>query len=105
VSAKPGKTEPYGEVISRLKEIVESLEGGELSLEESLERFAEGVKLVKAGEGLLSAAEKKIEQLLADDRVVPLEVKDGGAAPPAAVPVQQKNVPVAAGPPRTTSAR
>ena len=79
MTGKSGKSEPYGEVISRLKEIVESLEGGELSLEESLERFAEGVKLVKTGEGLLSAAEKKIEQLLADDRVAPLEVKEPGA--------------------------
>jgi exodeoxyribonuclease VII small subunit len=91
VTAKNGKTEPYGEVISRLKEIVESLERGELPLEESLERFAEGVKLVKNGEGLLAAAEKKIEQLLQDDRVVPLEVKEGGAAPaPAAAPAQAR---------------
>jgi exodeoxyribonuclease VII small subunit len=89
VTAKNGKNEPYGEVISRLKEIVESLERGELPLEESLERFAEGVKLVKNGEGLLAAAEKKIEQLLADDRVAPLEVKEGGAAAPPPAPAQK----------------
>ena len=89
MTAKNGKNEPYGEVISRLKEIVDSLERGELPLEESLERFAEGVKLVKTGEGLLAAAEKKIEQLLADDRVAPLEVKEGGAQAPAAPPAQK----------------
>src|SRR5688572_10456256 len=37
----------YGEVVTRLQEIVESLEGGQLSLEVSLEKFAEGVQLVK----------------------------------------------------------
>lgn len=96
MTAKNGKTEPYGEVISRLKEIVESLERGELPLEDSLERFAEGVKLVKAGEGLLAAAEKKIEQLLADDGVAPLEVKQGGAPAPAAAAPARPAAPKAA---------
>ena len=30
----------YGDVVTRLQEIVEALEGGELSLEDSLDRFA-----------------------------------------------------------------
>ncbi len=90
MSAKAPAKEPYGEVVSRLKEIVDALEGGELSLEESLERFAEGVKLVKSGEQLLSQAEKKIEQLLADDRVAPLDVKDGAAPPRAEKPAARR---------------
>jgi exodeoxyribonuclease VII small subunit len=57
----------YGEVVARLQQIVESLEGGQLSLEESLERFAEGVRLVRQGEGILAEAEKRIEQLLSED--------------------------------------
>jgi len=57
----------YGEVVARLQEIVESLEGGSLSLEASLEKFAEGVQLVKRGEKLLAEAEKRVEQLLSDD--------------------------------------
>ncbi len=96
MSAKAPKSEPYGEVVSRLKEIVESLEGGELSLEESLERFAEGVKLVKSGEQLRSQAEKKIEQLLADDRVAPLEVKENGAPPARAEKAPARRPPPAA---------
>ncbi len=72
----------YGDVVARLQEIVEALEGGELSLEESLERFGEGVQLVKQGEKLLADAEKRIEQLLSEDgRTAPLKVPEGEAAP------------------------
>ncbi len=60
-------TSGYGDVVARLQEIVESLEGGTLSLEASLEKFAEGVQLVKRGEKLLAEAEKRVEQLLSDD--------------------------------------
>ena len=46
-------------------------------LEESLERFAEGINLVRQGEGLLTDAEKRIEQLLSDDgRTAPIDVKE-----------------------------
>lgn len=72
----------YDDVVKRLEAIVASLEGGELSLEDSLERFAEGINLVKQGEGLLSDAEKRIEQLLTEDgQTAPIEVKDLPTAP------------------------
>ncbi len=76
----------YGEVVSRLQSIVEALEAGELTLEDSLERFAEGVQLVKQGERLLADAEKRIEQLLTEDgRTAPLKLPEG-AEPVAAAP-------------------
>ena len=72
----------YGEVVARLKQIVEALEAGELSLEESLERFGEGITLVKQGEKLLADAEKRIEQLVSEDgRTAPLKLPD--TEPPA----------------------
>jgi exodeoxyribonuclease VII small subunit len=72
----------YDDVVKRLEAIVASLEGGELSLEESLERFAEGIALVKQGEGLLTDAEKRIEQLLTEDgQTAPIEVRELPAAP------------------------
>jgi exodeoxyribonuclease VII small subunit len=80
----PGGKGQYDEVVKRLEAIVESLEGGSLSLEDSLERFAEGITLVKQGEALLSDAEKRIEQLLSEDgKTAPIEVKEsvGQAAP------------------------
>lgn len=77
----------YGQVVERLQAIVEALEGGELSLEESLERFSEGIQLVKQGERLLADAEKRIEQLVSEDgRTAPLKVPETSDAPAAAAP-------------------
>lgn len=87
--------EQYSDVVQRLQALVEQLEGGGLSLEDSLEKFAEGIQLVRKGEKLLSEAEKRIEQLLSDDsgnKVVPLELKETGASEPAQkkAPAQQQ---------------
>jgi exodeoxyribonuclease VII small subunit len=97
--AKSG-TEPYAEVVTRLRAIVEALESGSLPLEASLERFAEGVQLVKRGEKLLSDAEKRIEQLVSEDgRTAPLSPDDPAASPgrgpkkPARVPDADEDVP------------
>lgn len=71
----------YGQVVERLQGLVEALESGELSLEESLERFAEGIALVKQGEKLLADAEKRIEQLMSEDgRVAALKVPESAEA-------------------------
>ena len=91
----------YGDVVSRLQQIVEALEGGELSLEDSLDRFSEGITLVKQGEGILSDAEKRIEQLLSEDgRTAPLKVPEGNVEPPASPskPVVKKPVAAPAAP-------
>ena len=53
----------FEEAFERLSEIVELLETGEAGLEESLELYAEGMKLVQLCGQKLTEAEKKIEQL------------------------------------------
>jgi exodeoxyribonuclease VII small subunit len=53
--------------IKRLTEIVQTLERGDLSLEESLRLFEEGVKLSRVSQERLDGAEKRVEQLLAVD--------------------------------------
>ena len=50
--------------IERLQTIVEELEGGSLSLEESIARYEEGVKLSKRLTHTLDEAEKRSERLL-----------------------------------------
>lgn len=98
MAAKEKTGEQYSDVVGRLQALVEQLEGGGLSLEDSLEKFAEGIQLVRKGEKLLSEAEKRIEQLLSDDsgaKVVPLELKEGGAASEGQP--QKKPAPVALG--------
>jgi exodeoxyribonuclease VII small subunit len=51
----------------RLAAIVRQLEGGELSLEQSLRLFEEGIALVRTAQRQLEHAEKRVEELLAID--------------------------------------
>jgi len=63
----PTEAPSFELAIKRLTEIVQFLERGELSLEESLRLFEEGVKLSRASQARLDAAEKRVDQLLAVD--------------------------------------
>lgn len=53
----------FEDALKQLEEIVSKLEGGELSLEESMAAFEQGTKLCKFCNAKLTEAEKKIEQL------------------------------------------
>lgn len=67
-------TEGYDVVLARLRKVVERLEAGSLSLEESLTIYEQGVGLVKRGHQLLEGAEKRVELLVAGGaRAVPLD--------------------------------
>jgi exodeoxyribonuclease VII small subunit len=52
--------------LKQLEEIVQRLEKGELSLEESLKLYEEGIQLSRLCHGKLEEAEGKIEVLLKD---------------------------------------
>lgn len=70
------ETRPFEEILGRLEQVVDKLEGGELPLEESLAIFEEGVRLSRAGAQRLDAAERRVEELLATNeglKTVPLE--------------------------------
>jgi len=54
----------FEEGLKRLEKIVEELEGGNLSLDESLEKYEEGIRLSKACAKKLEVARKKVEILL-----------------------------------------
>ena len=81
--------------IERLQTIVEELEGGSLSLEESISRYEEGVKLSRRLTQTLDQAEKRIERLStgADGEPVtePMELEGEPAdePKPAAKPVRE----------------
>ena len=53
----------FEKALERLEKIVAALEGGELSLDEALKRYEEGVKLSRACSKKLNETEKKIEML------------------------------------------
>ena len=62
--------------LRRLEEVVAELEGGRLSLEDSLARFEEGMRLSKLCQEKLKSVELRIEKLVADNgrtRTEPLD--------------------------------
>ena len=54
-------------LLKRLEEVLDSLEHGELPLEQALAAFEEGVGLVRACHGKLDEVERRVELLLKDD--------------------------------------
>jgi exodeoxyribonuclease VII small subunit len=54
--------------IKRLSSIVQTLERGDLPLEESLRLFEEGVNLSRTSQERLDAAQKRVEELLGFER-------------------------------------
>lgn len=63
----PAEGPSFEAAIQRLTQIVQTLERGDLPLEESLRLFEEGVKLSRTSQARLDAAEKRVEQLLVVD--------------------------------------
>ncbi len=60
------ETEPLSFEASaeRLTTIVKELESGELSLEDSLQLFEEGVRVAREAQARLDAANKRVDELL-----------------------------------------
>lgn len=67
----PSKAQPeapgFEAALQRLTAIVERLESGDLSLEQSLSLFEEGTRLSRSSQAQLDSAEKRVEELLAID--------------------------------------
>ena len=68
MSQKPTSDPPpdqptFEQSLQRLEEIVHLLEDGDIGLNESLERYEEGVKLLRQSYELLQRAERRIELL------------------------------------------
>jgi len=57
----------FEEALQKLEAIVKRLEDGNLSLEESLKAFEEGIRLSRFCSKKLDEAEKKVEILLRDN--------------------------------------
>ena len=61
----------FEQALEALEKIVERLEKGELTLEESLKLYEEGIRLSRLCHGKLEEAEGKIEMLLKDAKGEP----------------------------------
>lgn len=58
-----GDQEPFEALYKRLEETVARLEGGNLSLEESLSLYEEGMRLARACQAMLQDAELRVTRL------------------------------------------
>ena len=72
------KKETFETSMAELEEIVEKLEAGEVTLDESLELFEKGVKLVKSCRNKLDEAEKRVRILTAGPDGEMVEKEFGG---------------------------
>ncbi|MFP4105048.1 MAG: exodeoxyribonuclease VII small subunit [Phycisphaerae bacterium] len=63
----------FEQALEKLEIIVAEIEGGKASLEESIEKYSEGTRLIKQCRVILESAEKKIQLLSKgeDDQLEP----------------------------------
>ncbi|MGF1511983.1 MAG: exodeoxyribonuclease VII small subunit [Myxococcota bacterium] len=65
------ETHPFEELVRQLEAIVDRLEREDLPLEEALEAYQEGVRLARLGHHRLDDAERRLEQLSSQGKLVP----------------------------------
>lgn len=75
----PAKTEKFEVSLKKLEELVQRLEEGELSLDDSLKSFEEGMVLAQSCRERLEEAEKKIETLMKtkEGRCIEKDLEEG----------------------------
>jgi len=77
MSETPEAVPDFETALKRLEEIVRKLEGGELTLDSSLELFEEGIQLSRLCHVKLGQAERRVEILLknsaGEQQAVPFE--------------------------------
>jgi exodeoxyribonuclease VII small subunit len=82
--AQESKEVAFEAALKKLETIVENLENGQLSLEEALKQYEEGVRMADLCTKRLTEAEKKVEVLMKTNpgkfKTVPFE-EAGGAKP------------------------
>ena len=81
VSKEAAVPERYEEIVAKLGQVVERLEGGGLSLEEAVAAFEQGIRLARAGSARLDEAERRVELLLENDRTEPFDPSRTEGAP------------------------
>ena len=64
---------PFEASLKKLEELVDQMEGGELSLEDSLKIFEEGIKLTRECQKALKEVEQKVSLLVEKNGEQPYE--------------------------------
>ena len=63
----------FEDSLAKLEGIVDALEDNDVSLEESVKKFEEGIKLVKDCQSQLKEAELKVNKLMGDGEILDQE--------------------------------
>ena len=64
---KAKKSIDFEQSLDQLEELIEEMESGDLSLEESLSAFEQGIKLTRDCQGALAKAEQKVQLLVEEN--------------------------------------
>lgn len=65
--AKPKKPFNFEQALGELETLVTAMESGDMSLEESLSAFEQGIRLTRECQEALTQAEQKVQLLLSED--------------------------------------
>jgi exodeoxyribonuclease VII small subunit len=80
-ASRPEAPASYDALVARLELVVAALEAGDLPLEASVEKFAEGIQLARDAARRLDEAEARVEQLVkgadGEEKAVPFEPERG----------------------------
>ncbi len=79
MNEKSKQNSGFEEALSDLETLVEQLESGDLSLDESLKQFKRGVELTRHCQSILEQAQQTVEQLIVandESSAVPFESND-----------------------------
>lgn len=68
MATKKPENMDFESALAELEQLVDKLETGDLSLEQSLKSFERGIQLVRAGQHKLTQAEQQVQVLLQDDK-------------------------------------
>jgi exodeoxyribonuclease VII small subunit len=77
--AKAKKTIDFETALDQLEELVDDMENGDLTLEESLKAFEQGIKLTRECQAALNQAEQRVQILIEENgrlKTVDLEGDD-----------------------------
>ncbi len=80
MAAKKPTLIDFEKSLAELEGLVEQMEAGELSLEDSLKRFERGIELTRACQAALRLAEQKVDKLITKNghlEIVPFDDTQG----------------------------
>jgi exodeoxyribonuclease VII small subunit len=83
--ARDSETPDFEQALAELEQIVETLEHGDLPLDEALRRFERGVELTRHCQSALKTAQQRVEILLrrnSEPEAVPFEGAPEGSEEP-----------------------